>query len=45
MEASTGIIDYHLQGTEKCKKSITGSNVASLTPWLPKKWAGRPTMD
>jgi len=37
---SNNFVDFHLKGCtveEKCKNSITGSNVALLPPWLPKK--------
>jgi len=41
-------IDFRLQSSNSKESSgitLSGSNVAWLTPWLPKKWAGRPTMD
>ena len=42
------LIDFDLKRciiTETSKNSITGSNVALLPPWLPKKWAVRPIID
>jgi hypothetical protein len=48
MKTSTGIIDYYLKGCMEggiLKNTLSGSNVVLLPPWLPKKWAVRPTID
>jgi len=48
IERSTRIKDYQLKGCMEARFQIitlSGSNVALLPPWLPKKWAGRSTMN